>query len=117
MMNYKMRCKSNLTKLFLLAFLIFIIVGCAKKEENKLVSETTQEIVDTGVIMIESSPKAAQVYVDNELKGESPLTLYNFPVGRHGILVKKEGYEDFKKTISLEVGKTEEVSAVLSETV
>lgn len=114
-MPNKMDYKNIIAKSIFSFFIVIIILGCTKPAENKPASEITQEIVDTGIIVVESSPSSAQVYVDNELKGESPLTVYNFPVGKHEVVVRKEGYEDFRKTITLEVGKTEEVSATLSE--
>ncbi len=107
--------RNIIIKLIFSFFIVLIVIGCSKTEVKEQANQTTEEFVDTGVIVVESSPKSAQVYVDNELKGESPLTIYNFPVGQHDVLVKKEGYGDFKKTITLKVGTTEEVSARLSE--
>jgi len=99
----------------LIIFSIFVS-GC-KAEEKKQVTETTEEVVDTGVLVVESSPSSAQVYVSEEFKGDSPVTLYNLPVGKYDITVKKEGYADFKKTATVKVGKTEKVDVTLNPVV
>jgi len=91
---------------------ILIIAGCRAKEKP---SEEIEEIADTGIISVSSEPSQAQVYIDGELKGETPLTLYNVPVGAYSLIVKKEGYADFEKAVGVKVGRTEEVEAVLAQ--
>src|SRR3989344_5808058 len=105
-------------KIFLLVFLAvsMLIVGC-KAQEKEPVAETSDDVVDSGSLVIETSPNLAQVYVGEEFKGDSPITLYNLPVGKYGITVKKEGYADFKKTVAIKVGKIEEVDATLTPVV
>ena len=110
-----MNGKTIIDKLVFLAFLVIIIVGCSKAEEKKPANEKMEEVTDTGVLVVESSPSAAQIYVDGELKGDTPFTLYNFPVGQHDVAVKKDGYADFKKTATIKVGMTEEIRAILSQ--
>lgn len=95
-----------------LAAMIVFIAGCVEQAEAP--SEEFQEVIDTGILVVESAPSEAQVYVDGELKGQTPLTLYNFPVGTYDIAVKKGGYSDFERTISVKVGLTEQVDAELS---
>jgi len=95
------------------AVLALLIAGCSQKAEESA-QEPVQEALDTGVLAVESFPSQAMVYVDNELKGETPFTLYNMPVGTYNLAVKKEGYADFEKPVSIKVGKTEEVKATLA---
>ena len=108
-----MSYKNIINKFLFLAFLSLIVIGCSKTEEQKPISEKTEEVSDTGILVVESSPSAAQIYVDGELKGDTPFTLYNLPVGQHDVMVKKEGYEDFKKIVTIVVGRTEEIKATL----
>ncbi len=105
-------------KLFLLVFLAvsMLIIGC-KTEQREVAAETADDVVDSGSLVIETSPSLAQVYVSEEFKGDSPITLYNLPVGKYGITVKKDGYADFKKTVAIKVGKIEEVDATLTPVV
>jgi len=100
---------STVTALSLL--LIFIITACAQSKEP--VTAPDEDFIETGILVVESSPVSAQVFVDGNLEGESPVTLYNFPVGLHYVVVKKEGYADFEKEANVKVGLTEEVDARL----
>ena len=104
-MNVKIFLMKN-NKISLLVFLavFIIIVGC-KAGEKEPVAEAPEEVVDSGSLIIESSPSSAQVYVGEGLKGETPITIYNLPVGEYDITVKKDGYADFKKTVAIRVGK------------
>jgi tetratricopeptide (TPR) repeat protein len=69
-------------------------------------------------ITIETEPTEAQVYLDGELKGLSPLELQEVAAGEHKLVVLKEGYkaqeqrllvkEGEKRTVSFELEKKEE---------
>jgi len=101
-----------------LIFGIFIALavfaaGCATAPVESP-SEEQEEFFDTGVLVVESFPGGADVFVNNKLEGQTPLTLYNFPVGQYGVRVEKEGYLSFEKAVSVKVGATEEIDAKLS---
>ena len=98
---------------FLSIFAVFI-AGCSQEPGKTPITEKTEEVADTGALEVKSSPSAAQVYLDAELKGNTPLALYNIPVGTHSIAVKKEGYTDFEAAIVIKIGRTEEVEATLT---
>lgn len=104
--------KTSIIGIFaLVAAISMIVAGCAQQAERP---EDFEEVIDTGILAVESAPSQAQVYVDGELKGQTPLVLYNFPAGIHSVAVKKEGYMDFEKEVNVKVGLTEEVDAELS---
>jgi len=100
-------------KMLIVLCLVLFVLGCAQKAQE-LPEEPGEPFVETGVLDIKSSPAGAQVYVDGELKGDAPVTLFNFPVGRHSVIVKNEGYIDFEKEVTIVVGRTQEVDALLS---
>ena len=105
--------KSRIINLLVLAAAIsMFIAGCA--QQIKAPSEEFQEFIDTGILAVESAPSGAQVYADGELKGLTPLTLYNFPAGTHIIAVKNEGYLDFEKEVNVKTGLTEEIDVELA---
>lgn len=87
--------------------------GCKAAEKEQAVQTAEIQVVDTGSVEIESSPGSGHVYVDEEYKGDTPVSLYNLPVGQYEITIKKEGYAVFKKAITLKVGRTEEIDAAL----
>lgn len=108
-----------LNRIVLLAFLIVLIAGCTSPnapdvQKQPVIDETAKEIVDTGILFVDSYPTAAQVYLDGELKGDSPSTIENVPVGEHNLVVKKQGYADFEKKVKVTVGIKEEVEARLN---
>ena len=109
-------CMKNnifLNIVIILTVISIFITGCkATKEEQ--ITEPIEEVADTGALNIDSSPRLAQVYVGEEYSGDTPLELYNLPVGQYDITVKKEGYADFKKAITIKVGRTEEIDAILT---
>ena len=53
-----------------------------------------EKIEKLGKISVSSSPENANVFVDNTLVGQTPLS-YKIPQGVHTITLKKEGYNDF----------------------
>lgn len=56
----------------------------------------------------------ADVYLDGELKGKTPLLLKNIPYGNHLLTITKSGYETFENNIELPYGKTTEIAVPLS---
>lgn len=104
--------KKTAILIFLMIFAVYI-AGCAQ-QEAVIPEQDTEQVVDTGILYIESTPRGAEVYVNGELKGTTPLQLYNMSVGVYNILFKKEGYKDFEKSAKVVVGRAEEIEAVLS---
>ena len=107
-----MKNKNIIILLVFITVLSIFIAACSQQSE-KAADEEFHEVIDTGILAVESSPSEAHVYADGELKGQTPLTLYNFPVGTYNIAVKKEGYADFEKEANVKVGLTEEIDAEL----
>lgn len=97
---------------FLLVIFVFI-AGC-KSAEKEPVTEPAEEDFDSGSLAVESSPSLANVYIGEEYRGDTPLDLYNLPVGQYDVTIKKKGYADFKKTITIKVGRTEEIDVALT---
>ena len=96
----------------ILIILAILIAGCKTAEQAP--AEKTEEIVDSGVLAVQSSPSSAQVYVNGEFKGITPFTFNNMPVGTYNVVVKKDGFNDFKREVTIIVGRTEEIDATLT---
>lgn len=84
------------TLIFLTIFSIFV-AGCKVTERDAIAETKEEQVADTGALVIESSPGLAQVYIGEEYKGDTPVNVYNLPVGNYEITIRKEGYADFKK--------------------
>lgn len=106
--------KSSTISWVIALFILVMLAGCVQKEKGSETEQQEEQIVDSGILFVDSSPSSAQVYVNGELKGDTPLSLYNLPVGFYNVAVKKDGYRDFEKTIAVKVGRTEEIDAELS---
>ena len=52
-----------------------------------------------GSIGITSNPSGAGVYVDNVMKGITPVKLDAVPNGAHSVLLRLEGYEDYTDSV------------------
>ncbi|MHC1743076.1 MAG: protein kinase [Syntrophobacteraceae bacterium] len=68
-------------------------------------------------LKIASTPDGADVFVDNELRGQSPLES-ELPLGTHSIRLSRGGYKDSERTLTLSEAKSYEliVELVRSDT-
>jgi hypothetical protein len=82
----------------------------------------------TGTLLITSDPPGATVYLDGEYKGVTPLgytvvfaghdpdnifILTGIPVGPHQLTFTKEGYKDYRTSVTLKNGEYKYVPAIL----
>lgn len=65
-----------------------------------------------GSIDIRSEPSGASVYLDNVIKGITPLTIEGVPNGVHRILLRLDGYRDSIETVNV-LADTRQVTADL----
>ena len=66
-----------------------------------------------GTLDISSTPANADIYIDGEKVGTTPMIIPQCLVGSHSVRVAKAGHSDYLKSIDLAEGKTEEISATL----
>lgn len=57
-------------------------------------------ITSTGIISVNSNPKAAKIYIDGELSGATDTNI-TLPYGDYDVEVKKEGYTSWRKNVNL----------------
>ena len=68
---------------------------------------------DTGSVSIESNPEGADIYLDDDYEGLTPLELRRIRTGRHMIRIMLPGYEEWTREISVSPSQTIRVSADL----
>ena len=71
------------------------------------------------VINVISNPMQAEVVVDNDTLGKTPLTYVKIPAGNHSIFIQRPGYQTYKTVFDLPVngpGKIFNVPLRLKET-
>jgi len=56
-------------------------------------------------LQILTSPSGAEVYIDNQLRGQSPLTVRDLKGGRYRVRVQLEGYDILARDVSIERGQ------------
>lgn len=71
----------------------------------------------TGVLTIVTVPESAFVIFDEALKGKSPITIKDIPVGRHTIVLKKKGCFAKKATVNVTAGSENELNFELAKPV
>jgi len=62
-------------------------------KENQV--NLTESVDKVGQITIISNPSKAEVIIDNEYFGNTPITIPKLSVGFHDIILKKDTYEDY----------------------
>ena len=63
----------------------------------------------TGMLVLNSTPAMAEIYIDGERKGETPMRINKLIVGKHALKLVKEGYKPLVKSFTIEDGKTLEL--------
>ena len=89
-------------------------ISKSAEEATLLVCQYSDGVGSTkGSISITSSPKA-RIYLDDEYKSPTPMTLTGISPGSHVIRLETPGYEDYVETVHVSVGADTIVSASLS---
>ncbi|HHX29066.1 MAG: PEGA domain-containing protein [Bacillota bacterium] len=79
--------------------------------EETLYEATLEEI--TGTLSLTSTPSGAAVYVDNQIRGETPLKIQVTP-GRHEVTFELEGYYSKSSEVIVPRDHEQAVNAVLA---
>ena len=87
-------------RLLLFGFFVVILILVIAYARGYRLDIKKKSVTATGIIAVDSSPKTAKIYVNGELKGVTDMNL-TLPPGKYTVEVKKDGYMDWKKSISL----------------
>ena len=60
-----------------------------------------------GSLMVQGTPAGASVYVDNQLKGKSPIIVNDLLIGSHKVRIEKDTYDKQEKTTQITEGQEE----------
>jgi PKD repeat protein len=64
-----------------------------------------------------SNPPGAVVFIDNAIKGRTPLTITDTAIGDHRITITLDGYEEYTRNIMVEAATPLTIAAVLTRSV
>jgi formylglycine-generating enzyme required for sulfatase activity len=76
-----------------------------------------QTSMKTGAVHIETTPSQADIYINNQYRGQSPLDLKGIKPGKIRIQVKKSGYLSSQKTETITSGEINYITFYLDEEV
>jgi hypothetical protein len=60
----------------------------------------------SGTLIVDFAPKGAEVLLDGELAGHTPLTIERVPVGVYELLIRKPKYDSYSRQIAVKPGAT-----------
>jgi len=66
---------------------------------------------------VTSNPPGAAVFIDNVIRGRTPLTLTDTAIGDHRITITMDGYEEYTRNIIVEAATPLTIAAVLIKSV
>ncbi len=73
----------------------------------------TREIPYDGSINIQSTPSNAEIYINEEFKGYTPLIIRELGPGNYHITLKLEGYQEWDASVDVSINEKEKISANL----
>lgn len=80
--------------------------------QQRVISLEMAEVVrELGRIVVNSNVEGAVVTIDGEERGAPPVVIDRAPAGTHAILVRAEGYREFRHTCQTGPGRSCEVTA------
>jgi hypothetical protein len=85
-----------------------LLAGC--------ITDTSSEIPPkTGTIQLASSPAGAEVFLDNESQGNTPVVIMNIVPGNHTIKYRMTGFRCWTETITVPSGTSHFFTALTAE--
>jgi len=87
-----------------------IKVRISKAETAKI----SHKFEGIGKVIINATPWA-EVYLDGNLKGQTPITIQNISARAHEIKISREGYTDVIKTIDIKTGGSELINVKMQK--
>ena len=88
--------------------LIFIVIFCVL-----ITGCTSTPTVGTGTLQLSSSPSGAQVYLDNQFRGYTPITITNVALGNHILEYRYSGYQSWSTTVTVSSDSSQIYAALL----
>ena len=92
---------------------------CLRNEFNAIVCRKNAFTITSnrrGSIDLSSSPSGAAIFLDGVANGTTPATLRDVFVGTHAIILRKNGCNEWGKTVTVNDGKMTSVDARLATT-
>ncbi|MCQ2244469.1 MAG: SUMF1/EgtB/PvdO family nonheme iron enzyme [Bacteroidaceae bacterium] len=82
-----------------------------KNSQNQTISITPTPLY--GALSIESNPMGAEIFINGISYGKTPNILENMLAGNYTVVLKKDGFNDFRQQVKVEDNKETVVSGVM----
>jgi len=82
---------------------------------EKVTWQQAVQIKEYGIITFQSAPDGAEVYLQNNLIGTTPVSQLKLEKGTYAVTVKMSGYQDWTRQIMVIENSTVTIRAVLEE--
>lgn len=99
-------------RLIIIVIFIGLVTGVIAYARGYRFDINKKSLSSTGIISITSSPKAAKIFINNELKGVTDTNI-TLPPGTYQIDIKKDGFTSWTKTLVLKGELVMTVDALL----
>ncbi len=90
-----------------------VSVGSGRMSAINAELVATKEI--TGSLAVITDPSGAEIFIDGDFKGVSPVTLPGLSPGTHAVLLTLKEYANTTTNISITAGQTQKYSAELKK--
>ena len=106
-------CDSHTIDVQIAGFSNFTSTVSFGDETHHDIMANLQRLPDKGKVTILSEPPGGELFVDGKARGATPCTVGNLEPGRHEILIKKPGYENYHEVLSVVTDLTIEYTEYL----
>ena len=103
------------SKIFLAAVFITVLTAMIAYARGYRLDIEKRSLQSTGILSVNSYPKAAKIFLNGELKGVTDANI-SLPPGKYQIIIKKDGYTSLQKNIVLKGEIVQSVDALLFPT-
>ena len=104
--------KNVFTKVIIMGIFLIVLASVIAYARGYRFNPQHGTITSTGILSINSNPKAAKVFINGELRGATDTNI-TLPFGEYDIKVEKEGYTSWEKKVSLKGEIVMSVNAVI----
>lgn len=95
----------------------------SKKKKKIFISQNKKHLINLtldksdkkGTIAVQSEPQGADVYLDLDYKGKTPLVLEDLPVGRYKVRLEKEGYKHSYSNVKIKENNKQLLSFAMNK--
>lgn len=71
------------------------------------VDRKTGEVIQNGLVFVDSAPSGASVYLNDKLQKDQTNVRQTLPEGHYNLLIRKDGYRDWRRSFDLKGGSIE----------